>query len=852
MKHFRKIFIVIASAMMFLSTVAQKRPVPGNLPKGQSGIEDTTRSKATDKKAGEPKPYSEVITSKAITANGFFKVHKVGERYYFEIPDTLLNRDILVVNRIAKAAAGVRVSTLGYGGDQIGKKVIQFGKGPNNKIFLKSISFEEVSKDTTQDGMYRAFINSNLQPLEASFDIKAFSKDSSGVVIDVTDYVNGDNDILFFDSRVKKYLSLTTLLADRCYIKDIKAFPVNIEIRTMKTYLNVTPPVPGNPRSGSSGPASYELNSSMVLLPKVSMQPRYYDPRVGYFSTVSTDFDANPQGVKKIAMVTRWRLEPKEEDIEKYKRGELVEPKKPIVFYIDPATPKKWVPYLIQGINDWQKAFEQAGFKNAIIAKEAPMNDPDWSLDDASHSAIVYKPSAIANASGPNVNDPRSGEIMETHINWYHNVMELVRNWYFIQASAVDPRARKMEFSDSLMGQLIRFVSSHEVGHTLGLRHNYGASSTVPVENLRDKKWLAVHGHTPSIMDYARFNYVAQPGDDVGDAGMFPHIGEYDKWAIEWGYKWLPQFQSAKDEEGYLNKLVSTNLAQNPRLYFGTESDPNDPRNQNEDLGDNAMKASAYGIKNLKRILPNLLDWTKEPNEEYDNAKEMYDQLVLQFTRYMGHVSKNIGGIETTPSTVEQSKIVYEYVAKSKQQEAVNFLQQQLFTTPKWLLDKKLFSYAGVGNMATISGIQNNVLNYIISNNTINKLLQFEAYNPSGAYTVSELFSDLKKGIWSELQTHQSIDIYRRNLQKIYAQKLIDFIQPADKTASPSSPSPRMQISTDADANPFNDGLSIVKGQIKDLIAEIRRALPFIKDSNSRLHLEDVMDRLKVALDPKS
>lgn len=852
MKHFGKFFIVIASAMMFLSTVAQKRPVPGNLPKGQSDIEDTTRSKATDKKAGEPKPYSEVITSKAITANGFFKVHKVGERYYFEIPDTLLNRDILVVNRIAKAAAGVRVSTLGYGGDQIGKKVIQFGKGPNNKIFLKSISFEEVSKDTTQDGMYRAFINSNLQPLEASFDIKAFSKDSSGVVIDVTDYINGDNDILFFDSRIKKYLSLTTLLADRSYIKDIKAFPVNIEIRTMKTYLNVTQPIPGNPRSGSSGPASYELNSSMVLLPKVPMQPRYYDPRVGYFSTVSTDFDANPQGVKKIAMVTRWRLEPKEEDIEKYKRGELVEPKKPIVFYIDPATPKKWVPYLIQGINDWQKAFEQAGFKNAIIAKEAPVNDPDWSLDDASHSAIVYKPSAIANASGPNVNDPRSGEIMETHINWYHNVMELVRNWYFIQASAVDPRARKMEFSDSLMGQLIRFVSSHEVGHTLGLRHNYGASSTVPVENLRDKKWLAVHGHTPSIMDYARFNYVAQPGDDVGDAGMFPHIGEYDKWAIEWGYKWLPQFHSAKDEEGYLNKLVSTNLANNPRLYFGTESDPNDPRNQNEDLGDNAMKASAYGIKNLKRILPNLLDWTKEPNEEYDNAKEMYDQLVLQFTRYMGHVSKNIGGIETTPSTVEQSKIVYEYVAKSKQQEAVNFLQQQLFTTPKWLLDKKLFSYAGVGDMATISGIQNNVLNYIISNNTINKLLQFEAYDPSGAYTVSELFSDLKKGIWSELQTHQPIDIYRRNLQKIYAQKLIDFIQPADKTASPSSSPPRMQMSPDADANPFNDGLSIVKGQIKDLIAEIRKALPSIKDSNSRLHLEDVMDRLKVALDHKN
>lgn len=450
------------------------------------------------------------------------------------------------------------------------------------------------------------------------------------------------------------------------------------------------------------------------------------------------------------------------------------------------------------------------------------------------------------------MNDPRSGEIFETHINWYHNVMELVRNWYFIQAAATDPRARKMEFNDSLMGQLIRFVSSHEVGHTLGLRHNYGSSSTIPVENLRNKKWLDEHGHTPSIMDYARFNYVAQPEDRIGDAGMFPHIGEYDKWAIEWGYKWLPQFKSAKAEEAYLNKLVSERLAKNPRLYFGTESDPDDPRNQNEDLGDNAMVASAYGIKNLKRILPNIMQWTKEPNEGYDNAKEIYDQLVLQFSRYMGHVAKNIGGVQTTPSSIEQAKIVYQYTPESTQKEAVKFLQDQLFTTPKWLLKKELVSYAGAGNMSTIANIQNSILGRIISENTFNKLLEFEAFDPQNAYKVSELFSDLKKGIWSELKTHQPVDIYRRNLQKIYVERLIDYIQPEEKKATVSFGSRSSMPAKPKLDSDLNDGLSIVKGQARSLISEIQQALPSITDNESRLHLLDVVDRLKTALDPKS
>lgn len=840
-------FLLFISLIFGNNIKAQKR-LPGNAPVVQAGGADTSKSRMSPKKKEVPKPYDEVITSKAITANGFFKVHKVDEDYFFEIPDSMMNRDILVVNRIAKAAAGNRVAMMGYGGDQIGKRVIQFEIGPENKVFLKSMSFAEAASDTTANGMFRSLSGSNLQPLEASFDIKAFSKDKKSVVIDVTKYINGDNDILFFDSRVKKALSLTSLLPDRSYIQYLKAFPMNIEIRTFKTYVKSEQPTPGRPSSGSASPASYELNSSLVLLPETPMQARYFDPRVGYFATSTVDFDANPQGVKHISMAVRWRLEPKDEDVEKYERGELVEPKKPIVYYIDPATPAKWVPYLIQGVNDWQKAFEQAGFKNAIIAKVAPVNDTTWSLDDARNSAIIYKPSDIANASGPNVNDPRSGEIMETHINWYHNVMELVRNWYFIQAAAVDPRARMMVFSDSLMGQLIRFVSSHEVGHTLGLRHNYGSSSTIPVEMLRNKAWLKIHGHTPSIMDYARFNYVAQPEDSIGDYGIYPHIGEYDKWAIEWGYKWLPQFKSPSSEEGYLNKMVSDSLAKNPRLYFGTESDPNDPRNQNEDLGDNAMKASAYGIKNLKRILPHLMEWTKEPNTGYDNADELYGQLILQFGRYMGHVRKNIGGIETTPGYIEQEKIVYKFTPKIRQKEAVDFLQSKLFTTPYWLIDKKLFSYTGIDNLTTISNLQSSILNAIMSARTINNLLSFEMYDPKNAYGANELFNDLAKGIFSELRTHQPIDIYRRNLQKMYADRLIELLKPAPQSTIIMT---RGQKVTPPPTIENNDGISIVKGQIRQLMASIKAALPLMKDPMTRLHLQDLAQRLKDGLNPK-
>ncbi|NOT52091.1 MAG: zinc-dependent metalloprotease [Chitinophagaceae bacterium] len=832
-----KFFLLVVT--MFVSVALMAQPTTGTRPT------DSTR-RATGPTTG-PKPYKEVITSKAVSDGGLFWVHKVEDKYFFEIPDSLFNREILVVNRISKAPAGLRSggSFFGYGGDQIGQNVIRFEKGPNHKIFLRNISFAEYAKDSTSP-MFTSVNNSNVQPIAASFDVKSLGKDSTGAVIDITDYISGDNDVLHFSSGTKTFLRLAAVQSDKSYIVGVKSYPINIEIKAVKTYSRSA--APGAAPGAGGGNMTMELNSSLVLLPKVPMQARYYDPRVGYFPIGYTDFDANPQGVKPIVMVKRWRLEPKDEDMEKYKRGELVEPKKPIIFYIDPATPKKWVPYLMQGVDDWKQAFEKAGFKNAIMAKMAPTKEEDstWSLDDARNSAIVYKPSDIPNASGPSISDPRSGEIMESHINWYHNVMSLVRDWYFVQTAAVDSRARKMTFDDELMGRLIRFVSSHEVGHTLGLRHNYGSSSSVPVEKLRDKEWLAVNGHTPSIMDYARFNYVAQPEDGITGEGLMANIGDYDRWAIEWGYKLFPQYRSADAETTHLNTWVIEKLKNN-RLWFGTEQNPDDPRSQSEQVGDDAMKGSMYGIKNLQRILPNLMQWTKEPNEDYGNLRDMYSSLAGQFSRYMGHVTKYVGGIMETPKMVEEAGPVYEIVPEVKQKEAVDFLNKQLFTTPTWLINQEIFSKTGQSGLNVVGNVQDNMLNRMLSNRNLSKLVDAEAALGNNAYQVIELLNDLKKGIWSELAARKTIDIYRRNLQKSYVNILSNILNPPP----PQSVNIQGITLTVSSGNDKSDVSSVVRAHLATLRAEVNAAAVATVDPMSKYHLQDVVKRIDKALNPK-
>jgi hypothetical protein len=848
----------LIAMLVVAATVSTAQPPSAGAPAGARPADTTRRGPGGPAASTGPKAYKEVITPKAVTSKGLFWVHKVDDRYFIEIADSLLLRDMLVVNRISKAPAGLRAggSFFGYAGDQIGQNVIRFEKGPNNKVFLRTISYAEYAKDSTSP-MFTTVNNSNIQPIAQSFDVKAFGKDSNSVVLDITDFISGDNDVLHFSSSLKSSLRLAALQNDKSYVVSVKTFPINVEIKAVKTYSRGGAPA-GLPGGGPSmgggaggGNMTMELNSSIVILPKVPMQPRFYDARVGYFAVGYTDFDANPQGVKSVSLVKRWRLEPKTEDVEKYKRGELVEPAKPIIFYIDPATPEKWIPYLMQGVDDWKGAFEKAGFKNAIMAKRAPTRQEDstWTLDDARNSAIVYKPSDIPNASGPSISDPRSGEIMESHINWYHNVMALLRNWYMIQCGPLDKRAQQMVFPDSLMGQLIRFVSSHEVGHTLGLRHNYGSSSSVPVENLRNKTWVEANGHTPSIMDYARFNYVAQPEDNISEKGLFPRIGDYDNWAIEWGYKMFPQYKSADEELPMLNRWVIEKLKDN-RLWFGTETNPDDPRSQSEQVGDDPMKGSAYGIKNLQRIVPNLLQWTKEPNEDFEGLRTIYQEVVGQFSRYNGHVAKFVGGIMETPKTQEQSGPVYELVSKAKQKEAVAFLNKQLFATPTWLIDQQIFDRTGQSGLVVVGNVQDNILNRLLGTRNLTKLIEAEASAGSKAYSALELLADLRSGIWSELTTKKTIDAYRRNLQKSYVNAMVNLLNPPTASAAGAF-GPGISISISGAGSDKSDLKSIVRAHLQSLRSELNASQALYTDRLSKYHLQDLSFRIEKALNPK-
>ncbi|MBS7565174.1 zinc-dependent metalloprotease [Mucilaginibacter sp. Bleaf8] len=718
------------------------------------------------KKASGLKPYASVITKDAKTQRGFFTVHKVGEKYYFEVPKNILLRDILAVSRVSKASSDMRNGSQGYAGDQIGESIYNFEKGPDNKLFIRRISFGEYAKDSTST-MFASVVKNNVSTIVSSFPVIAYKPDSTAMVVDATEFLNSDNDVIYFQKKVfKDRAGMGGQQNDKSYIDYIHTYPTNVEIHAVKTYSAGM-----NPTNSSY---TVELNASLVLLPLKPMRPRLADERVGYFTTSFRDFDVNPQGVGTTVYVKRWRLNPKPEDVEKYKRGELVEPEKPIVFYIDPVTPKKWVPYLMQGVNDWQKAFEAAGFKNAVMAKEAPTKEQDstWSIDDANHSAIIYRPSAIANAMGPSISDPRSGEIIESHIFWYHNVMSVLQRWYMLQTGAVDARARKPEFDDELMGSLIRFVSSHEVGHTLGLLHNFGSSSTVPVEKLRDKAWVEAHGHTPSIMDYARFNYVAQPEDHISEAGLFPRINDYDKWAVIWGYKWHPEFKSAEEEQKALVKMVTDSIRRNNRLWFGSEMEQFDPRSQNEDLGNNSVLASQYGIKNLKRIAPQLGKWLSKPDDGQERILTGYTGLWDQLSLYIGHVIKNIGGTYHTVRVNSENKPVYELVPYQHQKQAVAFLNEQVFKTPMWLNTSDLESKLAVSFPLELSQLQEMVINGVITRTRLSHMYTDQINHKQKAYSVNELFSDMNHGIFTELYAKGNVDVYRRTLQKLYIYRL--------------------------------------------------------------------------------
>lgn len=788
--------------------------------------------------AGEPQPYEKVITKDAKTKAGLFTVHQVKDKYYYEIPKGMLNKEFLWVSQISKTTLGQ-----GNGGDPLGNRVVRWEK-IDNKINLRSINYRVMADPSTPT--VKAVQNTNNDTIIMSFSVATYGKDESPV-IEVTRLFTTD----VFELSAKQRLNATALDASRTFIERVSTFPENINVVATHTYTRASSPggMQPSPFGGGSGmnpgSATVVIFHSMVKLPDNPMMPRYFDDRVGYFSLSKTDFGTDEHRAVNKTYIVRWRLEKKDPT------AELSEPIKPIVYYIDAATPTKWIPYIKKGVEKWQSAFEAAGFKKAIIAKAAPSKeeDPEFNPEDARYSVIRWLASTTENARGPNVNDPRTGEILESDIEMYHNVLNLLRAWYFVQASPNDVRAQKLPFSDELMGELLEYVVAHEVGHTLGFQHNMKASSTYPQSKLRDPEWLKKMGHTPTLMDYSRFNYVVQPEDKIDAGLLIPGIGPYDKWATMWGYKPIPGAKSPEDEKPVLDSWARQQ-DETPWLRFSTsDSRGSDPGELTEAVGDeDAVKSTALGMKNLERVSKFLLSAATTKNgETYDDLSEMYGRMLGQWALEMNHVAAIVGGFNTRQKAVGQEGLAFVPVPKARQQEAVQYLVGNALTSPTWAVNRDIIRrIEAAGTLNRFRTAQNSILSNLMNSSRFARLVEQQAID-GNAYSVAEFAADVRGGIFSELSAPRvSVDAYRRNVHRSY----LDIVNGKVNPAPASSQQVIMESLMGGAAVTSGDEKAVYRAELRALKSSIRAALPRTADKVTKAHLESMLDSIDRILNP--
>lgn len=784
--------------------------------------------------AGGIKPYKDVITAQAKSDDGLFTVHRIDEKVFYEIPNKLLGKDMLLVTRQAKTPS------VGYGGEETNEEIVRWER-KYNRILLRAVMFSNVAADSLP--ISKAVRNANNEEIIASFPIQALAKDSNGVVIDVTSMFTTDIGILTPPKSTRDQFRMTALDASRSYVDYARSFPENIEVENVLTYG-----AEAAPQNPSSRTMTFTMHHSMVKLPETPMMARYADPRVGWFSHTRTDYGLPTQKAERRSIIRRWRLEPKDEAA--YFRGELVEPKKPITYYIDPATPVQWRAALKKGVEAWNVAFEQAGFKNAIrcIDPPSPKEDPEWSPEDARYSVIRYYPSPIENAYGPNVYDPRSGEIIESDIGWFHNVMNLLREWYFVQAVA-DPRSHKMPLPDSLMSELITFVSAHEVGHTLGFPHNMKASNAYPVDSLRSKTFTQQYGTAPSIMDYARFNYVAQPGDG---AAMMPNVGPYDKFATKWGYK-LVQGAKTPEDELPTTRAWAKEAQKDKMLRFGAQQfSIVDPLSQTEDLGDDAMKATAYGLKNLERIMGYLPEASAKAGDNFDELKGLYEEVLGQWNREMGHVANYPGGVDIVLKVNGDEGTQYSALPRERQKAAVQFLSDNAWKAPKFMLREDVIRkiYPN-GSVKQLQDAQGRLVRTVLSNDKLLRLLEQESLEGTKAYSVRELFNDVENALFSDVkQAKPQTDDYRRNLQRTLVDELgKKLVPPPAPVVPPGFEQFRAMFGVPDVSN--TDVRGLARMQLEGLKATCSSAAGKATDAVTKAHLRDLAVTIDNILDPK-